>query len=183
MKRITNIMQTLFLIFMIFMCILVFFVGSGKVQYVFGYKVLQVVSDSMQPTIPDKTCIIIKKTACNEIKKGDIITFVSEEAAIKGFFNTHRVFDIIEDAESGEILFITKGDAYSEPDALPVQFEQVAGRYVREFPLGKWIYKGINFLHDRTHYFVVVILPIVFCCLSYVKQLINALIGKETDTL
>ncbi len=183
MKYLASIMQVLFLVLMIFMCVLVILAGNGRVQYIFGYKVLQVVSESMQPTIPDKTCIIIKRVERNDIKKGDIITFVSEEAAIRGYFNTHRVYQVLQDAESGESTFLTKGDAYELPDAYPVHYEQIAGKYVRELPFGRWIYKGISFLQDRTHYFIVVILPIFFCCISYLKQLINALTEKEKDTL
>ena len=181
MKRLTNILEIVFLLGMLFLCGMIVMAGSGRVPYVFGYRILQVISDSMKPTISDQTCIIIKKADQEEIKVGDIITFVSEEAEIQGFLNTHRVYEIVEDAESGEQLYITKGDAHKEPDDYPVRYEQVAGKYVGELPLGNWVYKGIRFLSDRTNYFIVVILPLLFCCMSYFKQLIKVLFGKEKD--
>ena len=171
MKRLTNILEIVFLLGMLFLCGMIVMAGSGRVPYVFGYRILQVISDSMKPTISDQTCIIIKKADQEEIKIGDIITFVSEEAEIQGFLNTHRVYEIVEDAES----------AHKEPDDYPVRYEQVAGKYVGELPLGNWVYKGIRFLSDRTNYFIVVILPLLFCCMSYFKQLIKVLFGKEKD--
>lgn len=181
MKRLANILEIVFLLGMLFLCGMIVMAGKGKAPYIFGYRVLQVISDSMKPTIPDRTCIMIKKADQEEIKCGDIITFVSEESEIRGFLNTHRVYDIVEDSETGEQLYLTKGDAHSEPDDLPVRYEQIAGKYVCELPFGKWIYKGIRLLADQTNYFIIVILPLLFCCLSYFRQLVKAIFGKEKD--
>lgn len=181
MRKLARISEISILVIMIFLCVLVLFAGSGKMPYIFGYRVLQVLSGSMQPTISDETCIVIKKVNEDEIKTGDIITFVSESPDIYGYLNTHRVHDIIADSESGEKLFITKGDAYEKPDDYPVSYNQIKGRYVGELPFGRVIFKGIRFLSDRDHYFLIVILPLSLCCVSYVKQLFEALTGKQKE--
>ncbi len=181
MRKLARISEILILVIMVSLCVLVLFAGSGKMPYIFGYRVLQVLSGSMQPTISDETCIVIKKTDEDEIEIGDIITFVSESPDIYGYLNTHRVHDIVSDAESGETLFITKGDAYDEPDDYPVSYDQIEGRYVGELPFGKLIFKGIRFLSDRDHYFLIVILPLSLCCVSYVKQLFESLTGKQKE--
>ncbi len=181
MKRLANILEVLVLVVMILLCGVVFMAGNGKVPYIFGYRVLQVISDSMKPTIEDETCIVIKKVDQEDIEVGDIITFVSEAADIKGYLNTHRVYDITTDEETGDTLYITKGDAYAQPDVYPVEYEQIAGEYVGELPFGKLLYKGIRFLADRNNYFIVVILPLFFCFMSYAKQLFNAVFKKEKD--
>ena len=178
-KKILAALEILFLVVMIGMCALVFMAGNGRVPYIFGYRVLQVISDSMVPTINDETCIIIKKVEMEEIQIGDIITFVSEAADIRGYLNTHRVHDIVVDESTGETLFITKGDAYAMPDLLPVQFEQVAGEYVGEFPFGEALFKGIRFLADKNNYFLIVMLPLFFCFLSYFKQFWDVITGKK----
>ena len=140
MKRLADIFEIVLLIIMMGMCAVVLMAGQGKVPYIFGYRVMQVISDSMRPTIASETCIVIEKVDdISEIEKGDIITFISEDPRIEGFHNTHRVNDIITDAETGEILFQTKGDAHETPDAHLVSFEQVVGRYVRELPFGKYL--------------------------------------------
>jgi len=167
MKRLVNVLEVLFLVVMILLCGVVFMAGNGKIPYIFGYRVLQVISDSMKPTIEDETCIVIKKVEPEDIKEGDIITFVSEAADIKGYLNTHRVHEIITDEETGKVQYITKGDAYDQPDVYPVEFDQVAGEYVGELPFGKLLFKGIRFLADRNNYFIVVIAPLFVCFMSY----------------
>lgn len=181
MKYVVNILEVLFFVVMIGLCVLVFMAGNGKVPYIFGYRVLQVISDSMTPTIEDETCIVIRKVDKEDIKVGDIITFVSEAADIKGYLNTHRVHEIKQDEKTGETIYITKGDAYDLPDSKPVQYEQVAGRYVGELPLGKQLFKGIRFLADRNNYFIIVILPLFFCFMSYAKDLYNALFDRDSS--
>lgn len=181
MKRLVNALEILFLVVMIVLCGVIFMAGNGNVPYIFGYRVLQVISDSMKPTIEDETCIVIKKVDAEDIEVGDIITFVSEAADIKGYLNTHRVYEIVTDEETGEVQYITKGDAYDQPDLYPVDYEQIAGEYVGEMPFGRLLYKGIRFLADRNNYFIVVILPLFFCFMSYAKQLFNTLFKKEKD--
>ena len=182
MKRLADILEIVLLVIMIGLCIVVLMAGSGRVPYVFGYRVLQVVSDSMKPTISDETCIVIRKVKdINDIKVGDIVTFMSEDPTIEGFYNTHRVHDIVTDAETGEILLQTKGDKYEEPDALLVSYDQIAGRYVGELPYGEYLYRGILFLMDRVNYFIIVIAPLFLCLMSYIKQLIMAIFGKSED--
>lgn len=181
MKRFAIILEGLFLVLMLLMCVMIFMAGQGKVPYIFGYRVLQVVTDSMEPTIKGETCIIIEEVAQEDIEVGDIITFVSEDPRLRGFLNTHRVHEITADAETGEILYETIGDASSEPDPYLVQYEQVVGKYVRELPYGDLLYRGIRFMSDQVNYFVIVILPLFLCCMSYVRQLFKALFSKEED--
>lgn len=176
MKRLADIFEIILLIIMLGMCAVVLMAGQGNVPYIFGHRVMQVISDSMRPTISAETCIVIEKVDdIHEIEIGDVITFVSEDPRIEGYYNTHRVDDIITDSETGEILLQTKGDAYDTPDANLVGFDQVAGRYVGELPFGKYLYKGIIFLTDRVNYFIVVIAPLFICFMSYFKQLLVAL--------
>ena len=188
MKRLANIFEIVLLVIMLCMCGMILMAGQGNVPYIFGYRVMQVISDSMRPTIAAETCIVIEKVEeFEDIRVGDVITFVSEDPRIEGYHNTHRVNDIITDAETGEVLLQTKGDAYETPDAHLVSFDQVTGRYVGELPFGKYLYKGIQILADRVNYFIIVIAPLFLCFLSYFKQLLVALFkpaseyGDESD--
>lgn len=181
MKRIVKVLEVLFLAIMIGMCGVVFMAGNGKVPYIFGYRILQVISNSMSPTIETETCIVIRKIDQEDIQVGDIITFTSEAPEIRGYLNTHRVYDIKIDEESGETVYITKGDAYDLPDSYPVEYEQIAGEFVGELPFGRTLFKGIRFLADRNNYFIIVILPLFFCFASYAKDLMNAITKKDKD--
>lgn len=180
MKRLANVVEILFLIGMLLLCGLVISAGRGRVPYVFGYRILQVVSGSMQPTIPGDTCILIQKPSPEEIQVGTIITFVSDDPEIQGYYNTHRVVEI-NTAQDGESIYVTQGDAYDMPDPYPVYEQDVIGIYKGELPFGRQLFRAIRFLTDRTHYFVLVIIPLLFCSLSYMKQLFRALRGEEKE--
>lgn len=179
--RIAKIIEILFLLLMIALCGIVISAGTGRAPYVFGYRILKVVSGSMQPAIPDGTCILIRRAAQDEIAVGDIITFVSDDPAIRGYLNTHRVYEITTDPQSGEVSYMTKGDAAAEPDLYPVSYEAVSGKYVRELPYGRQLFQAMLFLADRNHYFVVVILPLLLCTISYFRDLVRAVFGKEEE--
>ena len=116
MKRLANSLEILFLVLMLTLCGLIIAAGRGTVPYLFGYRILQVVSGSMQPTIPNDTGILVKKPVAEDIQVGDIITFVSDDPRIQGYYNTHRVVEITP-GEDGARIFTTQGDAYTIPDA------------------------------------------------------------------
>ena len=116
----------------------------------------------MEPEIVHNECIIVENVPAEQIQVGDIITFVSEEPEIFGYFNTHRVYDMYVDPDTGEKMFITKGDAYSTPDNLPVPYENVLGKYTDKLPGGLALGNIIHKLSDSKIYFIVIILYIFF---------------------
>jgi signal peptidase len=123
----------------------------------------------MQPTINENTCIIIKEVSGDDLKVGDIITFVSENKQIYGFYNTHRINRIFE--EDGVTKYETKGDANPEADEDLITYDQISGRYVRELPGGALLGKFFLALSDNRIYFFVVMLPLAVCLLSYLWQI------------
>lgn len=160
--------------------LLVFASAGGNTPSLFGYRVLRVVSGSMEPLIQEDTCILIRETDTDGLEVGDIITFVSTDPAIYGYYNTHRIYDIYEDA-AGERCFITKGDSNEYPDAYDVTADRVVGVFRGELPGGRLLGALISKLHERNVYFLVVILPLLLCLISYVWQLGSSLIGKKQD--
>ena len=77
---------------------------------------------SMEPTLSDTANgLYLKPKGPKDIQIGDIIVY--QEDTIKQPI-VHRVVDIKED-EYGNIQYIVQGDANSEPDSKPVEFEQV----------------------------------------------------------
>ena len=106
----------------------------GKVPYFFGYSIMNIVSGSMEDTIPEGSYILIKKTDPSEIRKGDIICFYSDDPKIKGFPNTHAV---VEDPLEGEdgLEFVTKGEANPLNDPVTAKGNKLIGRYVKNLDL------------------------------------------------
>lgn len=94
----------------------VFLMGSR----IFGFRVFNVISGSMEPTYSVGDLIYVKNVDVNTIKVGDPITFVLNEELVVA---THRVVRI--DAENQH--FYTKGDANSIEDGDPVHYNNVIG--------------------------------------------------------
>lgn len=91
-----------------------------------------VISGSMRPTLDVGDVVIIAKVSADTIKTGDIIQFREAE----GITTVHRVVEIQE--IEGKKVFITQGDANSEPDAKPVIPENVVGKAVLDIPKIGW---------------------------------------------
>ncbi|MGN0629829.1 MAG: signal peptidase I, partial [Ruminococcus sp.] len=102
--------------------------------HVFGKSIMMVTTGSMEPSIHEGDYILIEKTAPELLDEGDIITFFSEDKAIYGMPNTHR---ILEKSDDGG--FITKGDANPVPDSYKVYPEKIIGVYVRKIRFLRWI--------------------------------------------
>ena len=102
----------------------------GEIPYFFGYSVMNIVSGSMEDTIPEGSYILIKKVDATEVRNGDIICFYSDDPAIKGYPNTHKV---VEDPIYGEngIEFVTKGDANPRKDDYTAKGDKLIGRHDR----------------------------------------------------
>jgi len=85
---------------------------STHTKTLFGYRFLNVLTDSMRPTFNKGDMIIVRLCAPENVHVGDIITFAMDEE--KAVTLSHRVVDILTelDGEQG-LWFLTRGDAYS----------------------------------------------------------------------
>ncbi len=168
-----------FLVVILLICAFIIGILNGDVPAIFGYRILHVVSGSMEPTLEKGSYILIKEMEPSKLQEGDIITFVSTEPSIFGMYNTHRIYDIVQDTYKGDTLFITKGDAFSEPDAYLVEETQVVGKLVRKLPFGKTFGNFMMYLSNSYVYFGLVIVPLLFCLISYIVQFVKVIISKE----
>jgi len=92
----------------------------------FGYTFFEVASGSMEPTLQIDDVILVKITKEN-LAKGDIIAFVSDNTVI-----THRIIYM-----EGDTLTV-KGDNNNIVDK-PITTNQVIGKIIKVFPkLGIW---------------------------------------------
>ncbi len=116
---------------------------KGDIPYFFGYSIMNIVSGSMEDTIPEGSYILIKKADPSEIRKGDIICFFSDDPRIEGFPNTHTV---VEDPIQGEngLEFVTKGDANLLKDAETAKGDKLIGRYVKNLDVLTRFSKSLN---------------------------------------
>ena len=101
----------------------------GEVPRVGNYSVMNIVSESMEPTIERGTYVLIKRGPAEEVREGDVICFYSTDPSIYGYPNTHRV--VAEPyMEDGKLCFTTQGDHNLIPDKVPAYGEDLIGVWV-----------------------------------------------------
>jgi len=107
-------------------------VFAAFVMGLFKYQPVAVLSGSMSPTFNRGDAVIINKLTKqekNELKKGDIIQFISGTRYV-----VHRIYKVTND-EYGNKAFITKGDHNNAPDSDMVSLDNVIGKVSFSVPL------------------------------------------------
>lgn len=95
------------------------------IVFLSGFKLLNVISGSMEPTIKQGSFVIIRNSTI--YKTGDIITFNTTIGII-----THRIVKI--ELEHDNYRVFTKGDGNSELDPSPIKLTDILGKVVVIFP-------------------------------------------------
>lgn len=153
-KIITTLISVLVVVMMLLVGYLMLCNIGGKVPYIGKYSTVKIISQSMEPTIPVGTYILVKKTDPQTIKVDDVILFVSRDPSIYGKINTHRVCEINE--VSGQLYFVTKGDNNPSNDQFPVPQSDLVGKYIKNIP---FLTKFANWFSNPTVFFIFVVLP------------------------
>lgn len=118
------------------------FVSSGfhfNRANVFGYRVIAVVSESMEPTIMTNA-LAINKVFGNEYEVGDIVVY--EHSDNNSGFKYNIIHRIIEITDEG---IITKGDNNPEKDAWVTPKEDILGKIVS---IGNWAAPIMSFIRN-----------------------------------
>lgn len=137
----------------------------------FDFRVLTVLSGSMEPAIHTGSVVIV--APANDYKIGEIITFGElGEAKIS---ITHRVHDI--KIVDGESVFITKGDANDGPDKDETPRSEVKGKVLFSIPLLGYV---INFIKKPLGFALVIIVPALWIVFGEIKKII-AEVKKEKN--
>lgn len=100
---------------------------------IFGYKMMNILTGSMEPNLNPGDIAVIKDTDPKSILVGDIITFVTEG----NIPVTHRVFDIQMQDEVP--FFVTKGDANNMHDQDLVSPDNLIGGLSFHIPKAGYI--------------------------------------------
>ena len=148
------------------------------------FSLYTIISPSMEPKVKVYDVIVdfrVKKP--EDIKKGDIITFISNSAISSGMTVTHRVEEVLY--EDGVYKYRTKGDNNPTSDSGLVEFSAIKGRTAFKIPqLGRIQF----FLASKGGWFFAILVPaigiIVYDVLKLlkivgVKGKINKLVEKD----
>jgi signal peptidase len=124
-----------------------------------GGQALTVLTNSMSPSMPPGTLVVVRPTPFDEIAPGDIITYQIRSGSPEVV--THRVQQRLV-ASDGTISFITRGDNNDTADAEPVHEVQVRGTAWYSVPLLGWVN---NVLTGQTRALVIPLLAVA--CFVY----------------
>jgi signal peptidase len=108
-----------------------------------GGSAMTVLTPSMEPRLPPGTLVVIRPTAPDDIRVGDVVTYQirSGEAAVV----SHRV--VSKTYQDGELTFVTKGDNNADDDPEPVQTVQIRGKLWYSLPWLGWVNHILNGPH------------------------------------
>ena len=124
-KKILNVISTILVTIVVVLALLL--VGARLI----GLNVYTVLSGSMEPTYHVGSLIYVKDVDTDELKAGDVITYMLDEDTIV----THRIVDVIPDETDPSIIrFQTKGDANDSVDGSLVHYKNVIGTPVFSIP-------------------------------------------------
>lgn len=101
-----------------------------------------IITSSMEPSLPPGTLVVVKPTATDDIRIGDVVTYQLKSGQPEVV--THRVIAIQQPSKpGGSVRFITKGDAnnLADPAVRPVQ---VRGTVWYSVPYIGWVNNVVN---------------------------------------
>lgn len=177
-KKIAFVFETILTLIIVGLCVLVIAISKGFHPSIAGYELLRVLTPSMEPALEENSMILIKHTAEENLDAGDIITFVSEDPAVMGYYVTHRIHRIIIE-EDGSRTHITKGDANDNEDWYTVKYSDIAGKYYKTVPFSSLLGNLIAKLANNKIYFLVVLLPIIIVLVLYIWQIFAIVVLDE----
>ena len=136
-----------------------------------------IVSGSMEPTIHVYDVVLnVAVKSPEDIKVGDVITFISTSSISEGLTVTHRVQDI--KIVNGEYEFVTKGDYNPTADSSTAKYNNVIGKVAFKIPqLGRVQF----FVASKAGWFFVVLLPAMGVIIYDVLKLFKLLGAKTTS--
>lgn len=126
-----------------------------------NYKLLIVESGSMEPAIQTGSVVVVKPA--ESYQSGDVITFQDRG---KKKTTTHRIVDL--EVVSGEVRYITKGDANNAEDTNRVFDSKILGKVLVDVP-----YLGYFFAMAKKPigFVLLVIVPCVIIILEEVGKI------------
>ena len=127
-----------------------------------NYKVMTVLSGSMEPAIKMGSVVVIKPQ--EEYKVGDVITFGSYSKTKPPI--THRIYQIKE--VNGKKVYITKGDANNAPDQKEVAKRDVVGKVLFSVP---YLGYAVDFAKKPVGFMLIVIIPAIIIIYDEVKNI------------
>lgn len=137
-----------------------------------NFKVLSVLSGSMEPTINTGSIVVIK--SFSDYRIGDIITF--EKAGKNKIQTTHRIVEM--QVNSGVPYYITKGDANDSADQTLVPKSIVQGKVLFSIPFVGYI---VDFIKKPIGFILVIVVPLLLVIGDQIMQIRKEIKKKKQE--
>jgi signal peptidase len=135
-----------------------------------NFKVMTVLSGSMEPEIKTGSIIVVKPT--DEYRIGDIITFNSTKRNTPPI--THRIIEmkVIE----GAPVYITKGDTNNAPDTREIKDIDIVGKVLLDIPYMGFV---VDFARKPLGFMLIIGIPAVAIIGDEVLKIIKEVKKKK----
>jgi len=163
MKIIKIILDSVSYVFYFLLILVAFFTITSNSSLLGNYQSFLIRSGSMEPTIMTGDVILIKTMKTYGEK--DVITFKEQNDRIV----THRILKEIE--KSGEITFITKGDANRSIDNDDVVPTQILGKVVFIVPKLGFL---ATFVHTPLGLMLTIIIPALLIIIDRILKITSS---------
>ncbi|MBS4171683.1 signal peptidase I [Bacillus sp. FJAT-49736] len=134
----------------------------GRTPSILGYKVMNVLSGSMEPSLKPGDVIVVKPIDPGKVKVNDVISYKNS----RNHFVTHRVIEIVNKDEKR--FFQTKGDANNIKDEGLVSSEQLGGSLLFHIPKVGYL---ANFLTSSLGYIVLITIPLLILTIGMFRKM------------
>jgi len=141
-----------------------------------NYKVLTVLSGSMQPDIKMGSVVVVKPHSTSsgqaDYKIGDIITF--GEISKTKTPTTHRIYEI--KVENSQPIYITKGDANNAPDQKEITGKEIIGKVLFDIP---YVGYAVDTAKKPFGFMLIIVVPAVIIIYDEIRKIIREIKKKN----
>ena len=147
--------------------------GLFIVPKALGYDLYVITTGSMKGTVDPGGLVIADRVPVDELRTGDVITYLPPADSRVGHLVTHRITEITTD-EAGAVVYRTKGDANTAVDPWTFSLNApVQARMEWRVPSVGW---PVLWLTDRETRMLALGIPAVAIALVALKDLVVALL-------
>lgn len=162
--------KTIYYIFIAFIATIALLLIISVLPITGNYKVMTVLSGSMEPTIKMGSIVVVKPQ--ENYKIGDIITFTSYNK--KKTPITHRIYDM--EVVGGYPVYITKGDANNAPDPKKITKKDIIGKVIFSIP---YVGYAVDFARKPIGFIFIVIVPAAIIIFDETKKIYEEIKKKK----
>ena len=132
---------------------------SNNTKAILGYRIFTVVTESMVPKYEVGDVLLVKEKEVEQIQVGEDVAYLGKVGSFAEKIVTHQVIEI-ENDETGERIFYTKGIANDQEDP-EIKGEQIYGIVQSKLELMSFLNGIVNNMYGM--YFLIVLpLAVIF---------------------